>query len=267
MVSWEYLWPTLRCRWDAGVSLLLSIGWWFLSSVSPKRHCCRVSAADKGCRVYPLDPRPDAAALYSGCTLADSKLCPKWRTEKQIQEIKTNKNISYLEARKLIVTQTSQTYAQVAKTSTATTSTQTDENITKIVCPALKLLQPLRSVPKPTIFSLVPAVFKSSASTQAQLLPFTSSVLVTSSSKSQPPIPLKNTAPTTSNNLSTSAASSSSTISMSTPLTASQLQNTTTTSITIPSTSQDAKHTQTSKLRKKTSSYKRIYQYKTKNRN
>ncbi|GFV74048.1 hypothetical protein TNCV_2952001 [Trichonephila clavipes] len=32
------------------------------------RHCCRVSAADKGCRVYPLDPRPDAVALCSGCT-------------------------------------------------------------------------------------------------------------------------------------------------------------------------------------------------------
>ncbi|GFV21149.1 uncharacterized protein TNCV_4267821 [Trichonephila clavipes] len=68
MVSWEYLWPTLRCRREAGVSPLLSIGWWYLSSESPKRHCCRVSAADKGCRVYPLDPRPDAVALYSGCT-------------------------------------------------------------------------------------------------------------------------------------------------------------------------------------------------------
>ncbi|GFT92368.1 uncharacterized protein TNCV_3075671 [Trichonephila clavipes] len=34
----------------------------------PERHCYRVSAADKGCRVYPLDPRPDAVALYSGCT-------------------------------------------------------------------------------------------------------------------------------------------------------------------------------------------------------
>ncbi|GFX44333.1 uncharacterized protein TNCV_1097731 [Trichonephila clavipes] len=69
MVSWEYLWPTLRCRRDAGVNPLLSIGWWYLSSVSPKRHCCRVSVADKGCRVNPLDPRPDAVALYSGCTL------------------------------------------------------------------------------------------------------------------------------------------------------------------------------------------------------
>ncbi|GFS57920.1 uncharacterized protein TNCV_2710661 [Trichonephila clavipes] len=62
------LWPTLHCRRVAGVSPLLSIGWWYLSFVSPKRHCYRVSAADKGCRVDPLDPRPDAVALYSGCT-------------------------------------------------------------------------------------------------------------------------------------------------------------------------------------------------------
>ncbi|GFW06248.1 uncharacterized protein TNCV_37231 [Trichonephila clavipes] len=62
------LWPTLHCRRVAGVSPLLSIGWWYLSLVSPKRHCYRVSAADKGCRVYPLDPRLDAVALYSGCT-------------------------------------------------------------------------------------------------------------------------------------------------------------------------------------------------------
>ncbi|GFX87057.1 uncharacterized protein TNCV_2636971 [Trichonephila clavipes] len=68
MVSWEYLWPTLHCRREAGVSPLLSIGSWYLSSASPKRHCCKVSAADKGCRIYPLDPRPDAIALYSECT-------------------------------------------------------------------------------------------------------------------------------------------------------------------------------------------------------
>ncbi|GFX06663.1 putative RNA-directed DNA polymerase from transposon X-element [Trichonephila clavipes] len=55
-------------KWVVGVSPLLSIGWWYLSSESPKRHCCRISAADKGCRVYPLDPRPDAVALCSGCT-------------------------------------------------------------------------------------------------------------------------------------------------------------------------------------------------------
>ncbi|GFW86664.1 uncharacterized protein TNCV_4334481 [Trichonephila clavipes] len=62
------LWPMLHCRRVAGVRPLLSIGWWYLSLVFPKRHCYRVSAADKVCRVYPLDPRPDAVALYSGCT-------------------------------------------------------------------------------------------------------------------------------------------------------------------------------------------------------
>ncbi|GFW41222.1 RNase H domain-containing protein [Trichonephila clavipes] len=66
---------------------------------------------------------------------ADSKLCPKWKTEKQIQEIKANRNITYVEARKLIVPQTSHTYAQAAKSSNKTSSTQTDENITKIKCP------------------------------------------------------------------------------------------------------------------------------------
>ncbi|GFW66114.1 uncharacterized protein TNCV_1710131 [Trichonephila clavipes] len=62
----RFLWPTLHCRRVAGVSPLLSIGWWYLSLVSPKRHCYRVRAADKGWRVYPLDPRPDAVG--SGCT-------------------------------------------------------------------------------------------------------------------------------------------------------------------------------------------------------
>ncbi|GFW27183.1 uncharacterized protein TNCV_94091 [Trichonephila clavipes] len=74
------LWPTLHCRRVAGMSLLLSIGWWYLSLVSPKRHSCRISAADKGCRVYPLDPRPDAVALYSGCT-PEGPLRDRWRPE------------------------------------------------------------------------------------------------------------------------------------------------------------------------------------------
>ncbi|GFU90556.1 uncharacterized protein TNCV_2574891 [Trichonephila clavipes] len=71
---------------------------------------------------------------------SDSKLCTKWKTEKDIQVIKTNRNIPYVEARKLITPQLSQSYAQVTILSTTTTTTQTDENITKIVCPPLKLL-------------------------------------------------------------------------------------------------------------------------------
>ncbi|GFW41716.1 uncharacterized protein TNCV_9541 [Trichonephila clavipes] len=59
---------------------------------------------------------------------SDSKLCPKWKIEKQIQEIKTNNNISYQEARTLITPQLSQTYAQVAKSSTATKSDPTASN-------------------------------------------------------------------------------------------------------------------------------------------
>ncbi|GFT39353.1 uncharacterized protein TNCV_2422611 [Trichonephila clavipes] len=114
--------------------------------------------------------------------------------------------------------------------STTTTTTQTDENITKIVCPPLKLLQPLVSVPKPTISSSVAAVTKPSSSTQTQLLPSASFVTVPSLSESQPSIPLIDTAPTTSNNLSV-------------------LEPTTTISNTIPATSQDAN--QTSKPRRK----------------
>ncbi|GFU65871.1 uncharacterized protein TNCV_5011691 [Trichonephila clavipes] len=160
---------------------------------------------------------------------SNSKLCPKWKTEKDIQVIKTNRNIPYVEARKLIAPQLSQSYAQVTKPSTAITTTQTDENITKIVCPPLKLLQSLITILKPTISSSVPAVTKSSTSTQAQLLPSTSSVTVTSPSKFQPPNSLIDNVPTASGNLSISAASSSSTA-------CSVLETTTTTSNTIPTT-------------------------------
>ncbi|GFX57327.1 hypothetical protein TNCV_3914901 [Trichonephila clavipes] len=79
---------------------------------------------------------------------------------------------------------------------------------------------------------------------QAQLLPSTSSVTVTSPSKSQPPTSVTDTAPTTSNNLSISAASFSSTA-------CHVLETTTITSNTISTTSQDAN--QTSKPRRKKS--------------
>ncbi|GFV32536.1 hypothetical protein TNCV_3953401 [Trichonephila clavipes] len=39
-------------------------------------YCVVVSAADKGWRVYPLDPQPDAVSLYSGCTLG--KCCARY---------------------------------------------------------------------------------------------------------------------------------------------------------------------------------------------
>ncbi|GFY00180.1 uncharacterized protein TNCV_2835371 [Trichonephila clavipes] len=190
---------------------------------------------------------------------SDSKLCSQLKTEKEIQIIKTNRNLTYLEARKLIAPQLSQSYAQVTKLSTTTTTTQTDENITKIVCPPLKLLQPLVSVPKPTISSSVAAVNKSSTSTQAELVPSTFLVTVASPSISQPPNSVIDTAPTTSNSFSISAASSSSTA-------CSVLETTTTISNTIPATSQDTN--QTSKPRRKKRPPKKPIQHcKTKNRN
>ncbi|GFY03547.1 putative RNA-directed DNA polymerase from transposon BS [Trichonephila clavipes] len=140
---------------------------------------------------------------------ADSKLCPIWKNEEQIKEIKTNKNITYVEARKLIVPQTSHTYAQAAKSSNKNSSTQTDENITKIKCPPLELLQPLSSKTRTNLSISTPDVSTSSSSTQAQLLPSTSSIS-TSNSESQPPIPTCNDAP--SNNMVTPIESSSSII-------------------------------------------------------
>ncbi|GFU15215.1 RNase H domain-containing protein [Trichonephila clavipes] len=76
----------------------------------------------------------------------------------------------------------------------------------------------------------------------AELVPSTSSVTVASPSKSPPPNSVIDTAPTTSNSLSISAASSSSTA-------CSVFEPTTTISHTIPATSQDAN--QTSKPRRK----------------
>ncbi|GFV48471.1 uncharacterized protein TNCV_3416251 [Trichonephila clavipes] len=90
--------------------------------------------------------------------------------------------------------------------------------------------------------SSVPAVTKSSTSTQAQLVPSTSSVTVTSLSISQPPNSVIDTVSAASDNLSITTASSSSTA-------CSVLETTTPTSNTIPTTSQDT--AQTSKPRRK----------------
>ncbi|GFT36788.1 hypothetical protein TNCV_2755851 [Trichonephila clavipes] len=49
-------------------SSCLRCNYWAYGSRSESPSHIRVSAADKGRRVYPLDPRSDAVALYSGCT-------------------------------------------------------------------------------------------------------------------------------------------------------------------------------------------------------
>ncbi|GFX90052.1 uncharacterized protein TNCV_887501 [Trichonephila clavipes] len=142
---------------------------------------------------------------YSQPHSSNSKLCPKWKTEKEIQTFKTNKNISYLEARKLIALQLSQTYAQVAKPSILTSTTQTDENITKIKCSPLQFLPPLLCVPAPNASPSIPSVSTSSSTTQANLLPSASSLKPTTKIESRLLEPFSAAAPD--NSLNTSASS------------------------------------------------------------
>ncbi|GFW62608.1 hypothetical protein TNCV_1886551 [Trichonephila clavipes] len=87
-------------------------------------------------------------------------------------------------ARKLIVPQLPQTYAQATKSSTLNNSTQTDENITKINCPPLKLLAPLSSKQGTNIPTAI-----NTSSAQTQLLPSISSKKSTISNP-QPPTPM-----------------------------------------------------------------------------
>ncbi|GFW23716.1 uncharacterized protein TNCV_2032591 [Trichonephila clavipes] len=137
---------------------------------------------------------------------SDSKLCQKWKLEKQIQEIKTNKNISYFEARRLIVPQLTQTYAQAARPSTTSTASQTDPNLSNIICPPLQCLTPISSKnPLPGTSSSVSTFSTSSSSTQDNLLPSPSGILPTIQSESFLQIPIPTTTTTTSpgNNLNT----------------------------------------------------------------
>ncbi|GFS65839.1 uncharacterized protein TNCV_390691 [Trichonephila clavipes] len=131
------------------------------------------------------------------------------KTEKQMQEIKTNKNISYFEARKLIVPQLTQTYAQALKPSTISTTTQTNSNITNIICTPLQCLKPVSSAnPMPSTSSSMSTVSTSFSSSQAHLLSSSSAIMPTMQSESLLPMPI-HTATTTSpsNNLNTSASS------------------------------------------------------------
>ncbi|GFS64197.1 uncharacterized protein TNCV_3945441 [Trichonephila clavipes] len=98
-------------------------------------------------------------------------------------------------ARKLIVPQLSETYAQAAKSSTLNHSTQTDENLKNKICPPIKLLEPLSSKPRLNISIPTPDISRSS-SIQAQLLSSSSSIAATNS-EPQPPIPASNDAPST----------------------------------------------------------------------
>ncbi|GFX64628.1 putative RNA-directed DNA polymerase from transposon BS [Trichonephila clavipes] len=165
--------------------------------------CSRCAAVGHSSTDCTLEPK---CINCSQIHTADSKLCPKWKTEKEIQTIKTNRNISYFEARKLIAPQFSQTYTQVAKPSIATSTTQTDENITKVKCPPLQILKPLLSVPHPNASPSITSNSTSSSITQANLLPSASSIKPTTKIASRLPKPISSAA-APDNNLNTSASS------------------------------------------------------------
>ncbi|GFT31781.1 uncharacterized protein TNCV_3075421 [Trichonephila clavipes] len=119
----------------------------------------------------------DLKELYKRSHPSDSKLCQKWKYEKQIQEIKTNKNVSYFEARKLIVPRLIQTYAQATKPSSISTATQTDPNI---ICPPFQYLKPLSSEnAMPSTSSSVSTVSTPCSSNQENLLPSRSAIIPT----------------------------------------------------------------------------------------
>ncbi|GFV86008.1 uncharacterized protein TNCV_203881 [Trichonephila clavipes] len=99
--------------------------------------CSRCASAGHSSTDCTLEPK---CINCSPSHLSNSQLCPKWKLEKQIHEIRTNNNVSYIEAKILLPPQLPQTYAQATKPSPISVTTQTDENITKIKCPPLKLL-------------------------------------------------------------------------------------------------------------------------------
>ncbi|GFU31586.1 uncharacterized protein TNCV_1234841 [Trichonephila clavipes] len=166
------------------------------TSCSGQLTCSRCASAGHSSTDCTLEPKC-INCLQSDAS--DSKLCPKWKLENQIQEIKTNKNISYSEARKLIVPEPSQTYAPITKPTAISTTTQTDPSITKIF-PSLQCLSSISSTT-----SSMPAVSTSSSSAQAHVLPATSAKILTIQSKSLLPVPIPTTTPN--NNLNTSASS------------------------------------------------------------
>ncbi|GFT30023.1 hypothetical protein TNCV_714981 [Trichonephila clavipes] len=112
------------------------------------------------------------------------------------------------EARKLIAPLLSQTYSQAVKSSITSSSTQTDENITKNKVPTFKTTsQPASSILKQNKTASILTVPTSPASTQEHLLLSASTV-----SESQPPIPkipISNDVSSTTSNMVTPIESSS----------------------------------------------------------
>ncbi|GFW63647.1 uncharacterized protein TNCV_4329351 [Trichonephila clavipes] len=105
---------------------------------------------------------------------------------------------------RLIIPQLTQTYAQATRPSTLCTATQTDPNLSNIICPPLQCLTPISSKnPLPGTSSSVFTFSTSSSSTQDNLLPSPSGILPTIQSESLLQIPIPTTTTSPDNNLNT----------------------------------------------------------------
>ncbi|GFU13068.1 uncharacterized protein TNCV_1445021 [Trichonephila clavipes] len=102
-------------------------------------------------------------------------------------KLPTTIKAGYLNSKKLLPPQLPQTYAQATKPSPISVTTQTEENITKIKCPPLKLLAPISSKQRTNIPFAV-----TTSSAETQLLPSVSSKTSTTSNF-PPPTPMSKT--------------------------------------------------------------------------
>ena len=89
--------------------------------------CARCGQVDHDSKTCQNDM---ACVNCKGHHFAFSRECPRWKMEKQVQQVKVEKHLSFYEARKLVETSTpvaaSKSYAAAVKVSTTSIATQTD---------------------------------------------------------------------------------------------------------------------------------------------
>ena len=98
------------------------------------QHACRGRLKCARCGQFDHDSKscqPDMACINcQGKHCAFSRECPKWKAEKQVQQITVENQLSFPEARRIVETTVavvvSKSYAAAAAVSTASVSVQTD---------------------------------------------------------------------------------------------------------------------------------------------
>lgn len=109
------------------------------TSCRGKLVCAKCGSQEHLTEICDVDP--PVCINCQGAHPAYSRICPKWKMEKEVQTVKTTRNISYVEARKLVTPIGTKTYAAITK-STTTIATQTDISVppSQSFSPILKTL-------------------------------------------------------------------------------------------------------------------------------